>query len=163
MSLSNPGDRRYFIAERENQVIGFLTYTPVYARQGVYLDLMRRGPETPPGTMDLLLTESFRLLRESGVRWATMGMSPLANVANSSISQSDRLAWLLNQIYQHGKAVYSFKQLHDFKQKFQPHLWESKYLAYQRLSFPELDAIIQAVQGQSIGEIAWGLMNQPLF
>jgi phosphatidylglycerol lysyltransferase len=163
LSLSHPGDRRYFVAEREGQVIGFLTYTPIYARDGVYLDLMRRASETPPGTMDLLLTESFRLLKEAGVKWATMGMSPLANVENSAIEQNDRFAWLLHQIYQRGQAVYNFKQLHDFKQKFQPHCWESKYLAYQKLSFPELDAIIQAVQGQSIGQIVWALMNQPLF
>lgn len=163
LSLDHPRDRRYFIAEHEGQVIGFLTYTPVYARDGVYLDLMRRVSKTPPGTMDLLLTESFRLLKESGVRWATMGMSPLANVQNSTVEQSDRLAWLLNQLYQHGQAVYNFKHLHDFKQKFQPHHWESKYLAYRHLGFAELDGIIQAVQGQSIGQIAWSFLNQPIF
>ncbi|UBF25708.1 DUF2156 domain-containing protein [Kovacikia minuta CCNUW1] len=163
LSLAQPGARRYFIAEREGKVIGFLTYTPIYAREGAYLDLMRRAAETPPGTMDLLLTESFRLLKESGVKWATMGMSPLANVENSAVDQSDRLAWLLAQVYQRGQRLYNFKQLHDFKHKFQPHQWESKYLAYQRLSLPEVDAIIQAVQGQSIGQIVWTLMNQPLF
>lgn len=163
LSLSHPGDRRYFIAEQAGQVIGFLTYTPIYARQGVYLDLMRRVEETPPGTMDLLLTESFRFLKESGVQWVTLGMSPLANVQTSTVQQNDRLAWMLHQLYERGQKFYNFKKLHDFKQKFHPHHWESKYLAYQRLSFPELDAIIQAVQGQSIGQIVWALMNQPIF
>jgi len=163
LSLDHPGDRRYFIAEHEQRVIGFLTYTPVYARQGYYLDLMRRCNDTPPGTMDLLLTESFRLLQASGAKCVTMGMSPLANVQTSTVEQSDRLAWALQQMYERGQKFYNFKRLREFKQKFQPHVWESKYLAYQTLSFSELDAIIQAVQQQSIGQIVWALMNQPLF
>ncbi len=162
LSLAHPGDRRYFIAEQEGRVIGFLTYTPIFARQGVYLDLMRRVSHTPPGTMDLLLTESFRLLKETGIKQVTLGMAPLANVQNSEIEQSPRLAWALQQMYDRGQKFYNFKCLYDFKQKFNPHHWESKYLAFQHLNYRELDAIIQAVQGQSIGQILWGLLNQPI-
>ena len=163
LSLDYPGDRRYFIAEQDGRVIAFLTYTPIYARKGVYLDLMRRVEQTPPGTMDLLLTESFQLLKASGVERVTMGMSPLANVLQSNVEQAQRLSWTLNQFYERGQKFYNFKCLHGFKQKFQPHYWESKYLAYRQMGYAELDGILQAVQGQSIGQIVWTLLNQPIF
>jgi phosphatidylglycerol lysyltransferase len=171
LSLKDPADRRYFIAEQANledpsqpsQVVAFVTYTPIYARNGMYLDLMRRQNKPPTGTMDLLLTESWRMLKESGVARVTMGMAPLANVQNTEVPQSPRLAWALQQVYEKGHKIYHFKQLRDFKQKFQPHAWESKYLAYRHLGYAELDAIIQAVQGQSIGSMAWDALNQPIF
>jgi phosphatidylglycerol lysyltransferase len=171
LSLKDPADRRYFIAEQANledpsqpsQVVAFVTYTPIYARNGMYLDLMRRQAKPPTGTMDLLLTESWRLLKESGVARVTMGMAPLANVQDTEVPQSPRLAWALQQVYEKGHKIYHFKQLRDFKQKFQPHAWESKYLAYRHLGYAELDAIIQAVQGQSIASMAWDALNQPLF
>jgi len=162
LSLDHPGDRRYFIAEHEQQVIAFLTYTPIYTRNGVYLDLMRRSEKTPTGTMDLLLSESFKLLGESGVKLVTMGMSPLANVQESPFEQSKYLAMLLHQFSVHGKGFYRFQQMHDFKSKFQPHFWEAKYLAYRHLGVREIDAILQALLHQSIGGLAWWLLNQPI-
>jgi phosphatidylglycerol lysyltransferase len=162
LSLEQPRERRYFIAEHANQVVAFLTYTPIAARQGVYLDLMRRAENTPTGTMDLLLSESFQLLRETGVKLVTMGMSPLANIQNSSVEQSKHLASLLHQFSTQGKSFYNFQQMHDFKRKFKPHFWESKYLAYHHLGFRELDAILQALLHQSIGKLVWWVLNQPI-
>ena len=162
LSLDQPGDRRYFIAEYENQVIAFLTYSPIYARQGVYLDLMRRAENTPTGTMDLLLSESFSLLEKAGVKLVTMGMSPLANVQDSPVEQSNYLSWLLHQFSVHGKSFYHFQQMHDFKRKFKPHFWESKYLAYRHLGFRELDAILQALLHQNISKLVWWALNQPI-
>lgn len=162
LSLEQPGDRRYYIAEYDHQVIAFLTYSPIYARQGVYLDLMRRTENTPTGTMDLLLSESFRLLGASGVKLVTMGMSPLANLQDCPIEQSKQLAWLLHQFSVHGKTFYHFQQLHDFKRKFRPHFWEPKYLAYRDLGVREVDAILQALLHQSLGRLVWWVLNQPI-
>ena len=162
LSLDRPGDRWYFIAEHANQVIAFLTYTPIYARQGVYLDLMRRAEDTPPGTMDLLLSESFQMLGKAGVKLVTMGMSPLANVQDSPVEQSKHLAWLLDQFSVRGKKFYNFQQMHEFKRKFGPHFWESKYLAYRHLGVRELDAILQALLHQNITGLVWWSLNQPI-
>lgn len=162
LSLHQPGDRRYFIAEHNKKVVGFLTYTPIYARQAVYLDLMRRGDNAQTGTMDLLLSESFRLLGSAGVKLVTMGMSPLANVEQSSIEQSKNLASLLHEFSVRGEAFYRFHALHDFKKKFHPHFWESKYLAYRNLGVREIDAMLQALLHQNIGSLVWWMLNQPI-
>ena len=162
LSCHQPGARRYFIAEQDHRVIGFLTYTPIYARQGVYLDLMRRSNNAPTGTMDLLLSESFRLLAESQVKLVTLGMSPLANVQETDLEQSKRLAWLLHKLSIHGSSFYNFKQLHEFKRKFQPHFWESKYLAYRYLGVKEVDALMQALLRQSLAGLVWQLLNHPI-
>ncbi|MGB3204322.1 MAG: DUF2156 domain-containing protein [Crinalium sp.] len=163
LSLDQPGDRRYFIAEQGNKVVAFLTYSPIYARQGVYLDLMRRSDDAPTGTMDLLLSESFQLLHKAGVKLVTMGMSPLANVQNCSINQSKHLAWLLYKFSVYGKSFYHFEQMHGFKRKFQPHFWESKYLAYRSLGFREVDAIMSALLRQNISRLVWQVLNQPIY
>jgi phosphatidylglycerol lysyltransferase len=170
LSLDCPGERRYFIAEYGGeaiapgaaQAIAFLTYTPIYRRQGVYLDLMRRLDSTPTGTMDLLLSESFRLLKDSGVKLATLGMSPLSNVRNSQIEQSKALAWFLDRFSVAGQGFYRFEPMHDFKRKFCPHFWESKYLAYCDLGIREIDAILRAILHQSLGKIVWDVLNQPI-
>ena len=39
---------------------------------------------------------------------------------------------LLNAIFQKMDAVYHFKKLHQFKKKFDPSVWEPRYIAYHR-------------------------------
>jgi phosphatidylglycerol lysyltransferase len=154
LSLENPGDRVYFLAEREGEVVAFVTYAPIYMRKGVYLDLMRRCDHAPTGTMDLLLTTSFRLLQEMGIEIVTMGMVPFISEHNSDGSQNIYLTKMLQWLYQYGEQFYPFSSLYKFKAKFHPHWWESKYLAYQNLGIPEINALAFALMGKTPLQIA---------
>lgn len=149
LSLDNPGDRLYFVAEQAGEVVAFVTYAPIYQRKGCYLDLMRRCDNAPTGTMDLLLTTSFRLLQEMGIEIVTMGMVPLVNEHYSDVPQNIYLAKLLQWLYQYGEKFYPFSSLYKFKAKFHPHWWESKYLAYQTLGIPEMNALAFALVGKT--------------
>jgi phosphatidylglycerol lysyltransferase len=150
LGLQNPGDRFYFVAECAGRVVAFVTYTPIYTRYGAYLDLMRREEDAPTGTMDLLLSESFRLLQENGVLIATMGLSPLADLSPSAVPQNPHLIKLCHWLYTNGETIYPFNSLYKFKAKFNPHWWERKYLAYRHLGPLELDAILTAITGQGL-------------
>ncbi|AGY57574.1 bifunctional lysylphosphatidylglycerol flippase/synthetase MprF [Gloeobacter kilaueensis] len=150
LSLANPGERRYFVAEQEGRAIAFLTFAPIYSRSGMYLDLMRRAADCPPGTMDLLLSEAFVQLAALGYERATMGMAPLANIEQAAWAQDARLVKLLCYAREHGAALYNFEALRRFKQKFCPQRWESKYLAYRRLGWAELNALCWALEGAGL-------------
>jgi phosphatidylglycerol lysyltransferase len=154
LSLDNPGDRLYFVAEQGGEVVAFVTYTPIYMRKGVYLDLMRRCDHAPTGTMDLLLTTSFRLLQEMGIEIVTMGMAPLVSNHYSAVPQNVYLTQLLQYLYQYGEKFYPFSSLYKFKAKFHPHWWESKYLAYQHLGIPEINALTFALVGKTPVQMA---------
>ncbi len=156
LSLEHPGDRLYFVAERKGEVVAFVTYAPIYKRKGFYLDLMRRCDNAPTGTMDLLLTTSFRLLQEMGSQIVTMGMAPLVNEHYSDVPQNIYLAKLLQWLYQYGEKFYPFSSLYKFKAKFHPHWWESKYLAYQTLGIPEINALAFALVGKTPVQMAKG-------
>jgi phosphatidylglycerol lysyltransferase len=159
LSLEEPGDRLYFVAEQEGEVVAFVTYAPIYKRKGVYLDLMRRGDDAPTGTMDLLLTTSFRLLQEMGIEIVTMGMAPLVNEHYSDVPQNIYLTKLLQWLYQYGEKLYPFSSLYKFKAKFHPHWWESKYLAYQHLGVPEINALAFALVGKTPVQMVKGHLS----
>src|SRR6185437_12738652 len=47
-------ERRYFVAERDGAVVGFLAAVPIYARRGWLLEDFLRDPHAPNGTAELL-------------------------------------------------------------------------------------------------------------
>ncbi|MGA7953719.1 MAG: phosphatidylglycerol lysyltransferase domain-containing protein [Gloeobacterales cyanobacterium] len=72
-----------------------------------------------------------------------------------SASALKPLQWL----YQYGEKLYPFSSLYKFKAKFHPHWWESKYLAYQNLGIPEINALAFALMGKTPIQIAKEQIN----
>lgn len=71
-ALDNPAERKYFVALLDNKIEAFVVCTPIYARSGIYFDVMRRKKKTPNGMPQLLFSESFRILKEQGYTMATL-------------------------------------------------------------------------------------------
>jgi len=115
------GERRYFVAEREGAVVGFLAAVPVYAREGWLLEDLLRDPEAPNGTAELLVDSAMRRLAEDGCRFATLGLAPLSG-AEGWLRTARRLA----------RGLYDFGGLRDFKAKLRPQGWEPIYLAWPK-------------------------------
>lgn len=162
LSLNTPGDRLFFVAEQEGETIAFLTFAPIYARKGMYLDLMRRSEHCPPGTMDLLLATAFQTMATMGLECVTMGMAPLANVQQCGIPQNQQLARALAYTYEHGNKLYNFQALYRFKQKFCPQRWENKYLAYQHLGWAEISALTWAIERADLRTLLLDGLKQAL-
>ena len=55
-SLTDPGERKYFLALKDNQVEAFVVCAPIFGRNGIYFDLMRRKEKTLSGTSQLLIS-----------------------------------------------------------------------------------------------------------
>src|SRR5581483_9366036 len=61
-----------------NKVHAFVSFVPIYGRNGWALDLMRRAEPCAPGTMELLLTRSIEHLRNAGAQMVSLGLAPLS-------------------------------------------------------------------------------------
>ena len=95
-------------------------------REELSVDLMRRLPDAPNGTMDLLFTELLLWGREGGYRWFNFGMAPLSGLdRRSGAPLWNRVATF---VYRHGEHFYNFRGLRAYKEKFRP-VWTPLYLA----------------------------------
>ena len=131
--LADPGERKYFLALLENRVEAFVVCNPIYARNGIYFDLMRRKEKTIDGTSQLLISESFRLLKAQGYEMVTLGAAPLASKhvddqPHGHISHIIELA--LDLAFDHLGYFHRYKPIYEFKKQFGPTSWEGCYLAY---------------------------------
>ncbi len=129
-SLTDPGDRKYFLALLGDKVEAFVVCTPIYARNGIYFDLMRRKERPVSGTSQFLISEAFRLLKEHGYKTATLGTAPLSNQHVEDTAQSLIIGKVLDLAYGRLGSFHRYKPIHEFKVQFGPTHWENRYLAY---------------------------------
>ncbi len=129
-SIANPGERKYFLVLLNNKVESFVTCTPIYSRNGIYFDAMRRKKKTINGTNQLLFTESFRILKKQGYVLATLGTAPLSYKHVNDPNQSRMIKLALKLTFEHLKYFHRYKPLYQFKKQFGPSSWEANYLAF---------------------------------
>ncbi|HEX9103645.1 MAG TPA: DUF2156 domain-containing protein [Polyangia bacterium] len=115
-------ERRYFVAERDGAVVGFLAAVPIYARRGWLLEDFLRDPRAPNGTAELLIDAAMRALAADGCRYVTLGLAPLSGPVEGWLRAARRLS----------SPLYDFAGLRAFKAKLRPHEWEPIYLAHPR-------------------------------
>jgi phosphatidylglycerol lysyltransferase len=115
-----PDERRYFVAERGGELLGFVAAVPIYQRNGWLIEDFLRDPEAPNGTAELLIDATMRALADEGSRYVTLGLAPL----------SGPLAGWLRAARTLSTALYDFHGLRAFKAKLRPHAWDPIYLAH---------------------------------
>lgn len=129
-------EQLYAVAvDTKNKVHAFVSFIPVYGRNGWGLDLMRRAEQPAPGTMELLLARSIEYMKEQGAEMVSLGLAPLsnANEENETFVGSS-IDFLTDRFGNPSKN----QSLFNFKKKFQP-IWESRYLVYSdALSLPKI-------------------------
>lgn len=124
--------------DSSDDVAGFLTWTPLYAGNGWACDNMRRSPNAPPGTMELLVAEAMSWAQARGVARMSLGLAPLANYACDCRVPADGAAGAspaplalaergATYLHQQGLLLGHYRSLAFFKAKFQP-AWEARYL-----------------------------------
>lgn len=128
--LADPGERKYFLVLKDNQVEAYVVCTPIYARNGIYFDLMRRKEKTLRGTNRLLIAESFRLLKEQGFSMVSLGTAPLANEHVDDPTQSRIIDLALDLAFDRLGRFHRYKPIYEFKKQFGPTSWEGRHLAF---------------------------------
>jgi len=136
-TLSQLRDRRVFVAEMRDVVVGFTVLSPVPGRNGWLVEQIVRGSNAPNGTAELLIDSAMRAVAESGATYATLGLSPLSQRAG--IIPPPQPLWLrllLRWVRLHGSRFYNFVGLDAFKAKFNPDSWEPIYGIAEGKRFP---------------------------
>ena len=139
-------EKKVFVAHREGRLVGYLSCTPIYARNGWYFEDVIRSADAPRGTNHVLIREALRVLREEGYRMATLGAAPLGRIREGSTHGRRLVNRTLEFAYDHFNAFYNFKGLYDFKSSFAPSSWEPQFLCFypRRLTPSVLIGVVDA-------------------
>lgn len=136
---SGPADRyrRLLVAQRDGELLGYISYSPVYGpRPGWLHDLTRRRPDAPPGVMELIVTETIDRLRRDagpdGPGWLHFGFTPFVGLdpAHAPAGGSPTVDRAVRLVARHGDKLYPAADQVAYKLKWQPHLIEPDYLAF---------------------------------
>lgn len=146
-TLARLQDRRIFVAEQAEKVVGFVVLSPVSTRNGWLFEQFIHCPKSPNGTVELMIDAAMQTLASDGYEYATLGLSPLSKRA--TIKPFDNPLWLrllLAWSRKHGQRFYNFDGLDAFKAKLQPENWEAVFAISNepRFSFRTLYAIASA-------------------
>jgi lysylphosphatidylglycerol synthetase-like protein (DUF2156 family) len=114
-----------YIALVDDEAVAFVTWLPYLDGRGAVLDLMRRGPDAPPGTMEALIWRGAEHLASEGFTEAGLGGVPLA----STTAREGSIERTFGFLYENAGSVYDARGLFAFKMKFAPRV-EPLYLLY---------------------------------
>ena len=118
-------DRRLYIAWWGERIVGFLSCSPIPARNAWYLEDSIRSDDAPIGIGELLFAETLAALHAEGAAYATGGMAALANCGPTFQPPEHQLAGqLFAQMRVHLNRYYHFQSLQFYKEKFDPTLTE---------------------------------------
>jgi phosphatidylglycerol lysyltransferase len=149
---AQPGPKTCYmfaLAPDGQAVLAYCSFLAVPAINGLALDVMRRAPNVPNGTMEFLIARSLEHLRDQGYAWVSLGLAPLANVDAPKDSLIERG---IRAIYTNPKvnAIYRYQSLFFFKKKFNPQ-WRGGYLLYPSLlTLPQVFAAIVQVHAPAL-------------
>jgi len=115
-----PEHRRFFVAERDGKIVGFLGVIPFFARDGWFFEDFLRDPGAPNGTIELLVDAGMRAAAAENVAVVTLGLAPLAGDVGPLLRSARRV----------GRALYDFEGLRTFKAKLSPRAWDPIFLSY---------------------------------
>lgn len=158
-TLARLYDRRVFVAERDDKIVGFILLSPVATRNGWLFEQFIHRPKAPNGTVELMIDAAMRALAEDGCDYATLGLSPLS--VRAEIKPFDNPLWLrilLAWMRKHAQRFYNFDGLDAFKAKLQPERWEPVFAIYNkpRISLRTLYAIASVFSGNKPIRLVFG-------
>jgi len=151
ISLDNPMDRRYFAAyDNKKKMLGFIVFSPFAGGKGYLEDITRRRNKAPIGVMEKITIEAFNKMKLEGVKWGTLGLAPLVNATD----EAGVAGKLFEFVYEKLNSFYGFKGLYHYKKKYNPTVWENRYIVYYpKLFTPKIAySIIKAQNPKGVSD-----------
>lgn len=138
--IGQPGqeDRRIFVVvSKTDQIIGFITYVPVWGSYPGYLhDLTRRSNDAPVGAMELCNAFALERFKEERIEHLHFGFTPFILDGTRNAGESNLLAVLFRAVYKYGARFYPAQSQWTYKLKWNPDIIEREYIAFRKLSLP---------------------------
>ncbi len=129
--------------DRDGRVIAFLNLVPSYRPGLATVDLMRRRPDTPNGTMDFLFARTFLELAARGYDQFSLGMVPFGDWQPGDYPNAEERA--VRFLMRRAPWLFRADSLRRFKSKY-AHMWEPRYDVYTtRLDLPRLGMTLRRV------------------
>jgi phosphatidylglycerol lysyltransferase len=107
----------------DDRAVAFANLEPSFAGTTGNFDLMRRLPDAPQGTMELLFMALMEHFRGAGLSTMSLGLAPLTGIEGVG-----PLPGLLRAARERTSFL-NFSGLADFKSKWRPE-WQPRYFAY---------------------------------
>lgn len=114
-------DVRYFQAFKENQLIAFSVFDPIYAEGkviGYYHNIDRIAHSAPHGTGVYILLQAMEQFRVEGKKVLSLGMSPLYNIKRTEYNYNNFLHDALWFAYRRLEFLYPFQGNAIHKKKY---------------------------------------------
>jgi lysylphosphatidylglycerol synthetase-like protein (DUF2156 family) len=140
-------ERRVFVAlDRADQPQAFITYVPAWGRRPGYLhDLTRRAPAAPAGAMELINATALARFQSESVPFLHFGLTPF--IVDAGLRPDHWLVpRLVRLIGRWGSAIYPARTQVQYKQKWAPDVVEPEFIAFQKVSFGALWALLLATR-----------------
>ena len=122
------------------ELVGIFSFFPFLNGQGMALDLMIRGPQSPNGIVEASFAVALEKFKIQNFKYVSLGLATLTE--NSPTSQQPLAQHALDFMYKRFNQFYKYTTLTRFKKKFTP-VWQPRYLAYS--SDAELPKIAYAI------------------
>jgi lysylphosphatidylglycerol synthetase-like protein (DUF2156 family) len=127
--------RRLFLGLRDEKLVGYISYVPVYgSRPGWLHDLSRRLPDNLPGVMELINSTAIETFRSESAGWLHFGFTPFTNLRPEFevTGHSKAFNWFMRWLWANGSMVYPAKTQLAYKSKWAPHAVLPEYVAFEK-------------------------------
>ncbi|MDE3223206.1 MAG: DUF2156 domain-containing protein [Acidobacteriota bacterium] len=122
--------RRYFVAERDAEVLASVTCSPMNAK-GWYLQDLVRDPHAPRGALEGAMCQALDALRDEGYAVASNGPLPFWR-PHESWTDQHQLGPFGNRILRHFDRQYRFEGINQFRAKLEPDWTSPLYVLRSR-------------------------------
>lgn len=132
LDFDKPYDRRFFVTiDTDGSLLTFISFLPYEGGKNFCIDLMHRKIDTMTGVMEHAIISAAIKMKDDGVSKVSLGIAPLAGIDGSK-SNANRAEKLMSAIFHGTDFGYNFKNLFRYKKKFDPTIWEPRYLVYHK-------------------------------
>jgi lysylphosphatidylglycerol synthetase-like protein (DUF2156 family) len=127
--------RRMFLAWHGDEIVAYVTYSPVMGgRPGWLYDLTRRKPDGARGAIEMTFAFAAERMRaENPEGWLHLGLTPFVGLdyANELASCHRGAARVIRLLADHGQHLYPAATQLAFKRKWRPDQEIPEYLAFE--------------------------------
>lgn len=162
LNLERPLGRRYFVGvDTEKNTHCVLTFLPYKQGKGYFLDVMIRSKDSFPGAIEKGIVEALNIFRQEKVEEISLGVAPLSGID----IDKEKVTFLeksMKFMFENIKFNYGFKTLYEFKNKFNPDIWNKRFIAYdKKISVFKLGITLVKVKGidNIFSKIAGGIFG----